>query len=370
MKTMIRDPANDYDIDDGVYFRKEDLVGGRGAEMTSLQARQMVRDAVDYGRFKQAPEVRSNCVRVFYEAGYHVDLPVYRRVETSTIFGDDVRYELAASTGWKSSDARNVSDWYENERDRSADGQQLRRINRDLKKYARSRHSWRAGMLSGFGISVLLVERFRHSRSRGLRSLRDHGSDSRPTCLGSPGRAPGHDRRLHYGRVRRRAGAGLPRQAERRDRLVATAVPGRLHPRAKRSGAGTRSLPRPSSASGSRMSSAPRRERRRSLARGRSCRRPRLRRPRSAALAVAAMPETAFPLPWRQAALRLEARLRELTGRPPERLDSQVIATCYPCRPYVAGWRVSVTFTDGKVRRIDVVATGGSSDFPGPDRPG
>ena len=55
MKTMIQDSDNDYDIDDGVYFRKEDLVGKRGAEMTSLQARQMVRDAVDDGKFKKAP---------------------------------------------------------------------------------------------------------------------------------------------------------------------------------------------------------------------------------------------------------------------------------------------------------------------------
>ena len=165
MKTMIRDPSNDYDIDDGVYFRKEDLVGERGAEMTSLQTRQMVRDAVDDGKFKQAPEVRSNCVRVLYEAGYHVDLPVYRRVVTKTIFGEDVHYELAASSGWKRSDARDVSGWYEDERARSADGQQLRRINRYLKKYARSRRSWRAGILSGFGISVLVVERFRrHER--------------------------------------------------------------------------------------------------------------------------------------------------------------------------------------------------------------
>ena len=162
MKTMIRDPDNDYDIDDGVYFDEEDLVGERGAEMTSLQARQMVRDAVDDGKFKQAPEVRSNCVRVLYEAGYHVDLPVYRRVVTTTIFGEDIHYELAASSGWKRSDARDVSDWYEDERAQSADGQQLRRINRDLKKYARSRNSWRAGILSGFGISVLVVERFRH----------------------------------------------------------------------------------------------------------------------------------------------------------------------------------------------------------------
>ena len=77
MKTMVRDPDHDYDIDDGVYFRKEDLVGDRGAEMTSLQARQMVRDAVDDGKFKRSPEVRANCVRVFYEKGYHVDLPVF-----------------------------------------------------------------------------------------------------------------------------------------------------------------------------------------------------------------------------------------------------------------------------------------------------
>lgn len=161
MKTMVRDPDNDYDIDDGVYFRNEDLVGDRGTEMTSLQARQMVRDAVDDGKFKRAPEVRSNCVRVFYEKGYHVDLPVYRRVVTSTVFGDEIHYELAASSGWKRSDARDVSDWYEVERAKSADGLQLRRINRDLKKYARSRFSWRGGILSGFGISVLTTERFR-----------------------------------------------------------------------------------------------------------------------------------------------------------------------------------------------------------------
>ncbi len=163
MKTMVQDPDNDYDIDDGVYFRKEDLVGPRGAEMTSLQARQMVRDAVDDGRFKQAPEVRSNCVRVFYKAGYHVDLPVYRRVVTSTVSGDKVHYELAASSGWKRSDARNVTDWYEDERAKSADGRQLRRINRALKKYARSRHSWHDGILRGFGISVLVTECFGHN---------------------------------------------------------------------------------------------------------------------------------------------------------------------------------------------------------------
>lgn len=161
MKTMVQDPDNDYDIDDGVYFDKEDLVGPRGAELSSLQARQLVRDAVDDGDFKQAPEVRSNCVRVLYQAGYHVDLPVYRRVVTSGFFGEEVHNELASSSGWKRSDARHVSDWYEEKRGESPDGHLLLRINRDLKKFAKSRESWRAGILSGFGISVLVVECFK-----------------------------------------------------------------------------------------------------------------------------------------------------------------------------------------------------------------
>ena len=161
MKTMVQAPDNDYDIDDGVYFDKDDLVGERGAEMTSLQARQMVRNAVDDGSFKQDPEVRSNCVRVFYQEGYHVDQPVYRRVVTPGFFGEDVHNELASSSGWKRSDARHVSEWYEEKRRESADGHLLLRINRELKKYARSRQSWRAGILSGFGISVLVVECFK-----------------------------------------------------------------------------------------------------------------------------------------------------------------------------------------------------------------
>lgn len=163
MKTMVSDPDNDYDIDDGVYFDIEVLVGDRGGEMTSLQARQMVCDAVNDGSFSKAPDVRRNCVRVYYKAGYHVDLPVYRRTVTSNFFGEEVYNELASGGGWKRSDARDVTAWYEEARARSFDGQQLLRLNRILKKFARSRASWRDGILSGFGITALLVECYRHN---------------------------------------------------------------------------------------------------------------------------------------------------------------------------------------------------------------
>ncbi|MFZ5682441.1 MAG: ThiF family adenylyltransferase [Pseudomonadota bacterium] len=69
------------------------------------------------------------------------------------------------------------------------------------------------------------------------------------------------------------------------------------------------------------------------------------------------MPEKVLPLHWRQAALRLEATLRELTGQAPERLDRATIEICYPSRRWVAAWRVSVVFSDGVTRGIDVVAT-------------
>ena len=77
-----------------------------------------------------------------------------------------------------------------------------------------------------------------------------------------------------------------------------------------------------------------------------------------------ALPETALPLRWRQAALQLEARLRKRTDQAPERLDAWVIESCYPRRRYVAGWRVGVTFSDDVMRRIDVVATAGFPSVP------
>jgi hypothetical protein len=177
MKTMTQHHAKDYDIDDGVYFDKEALVGERGGELSALQARQMVRDALDDGSFKTPPEVRKNCVRVYYEAGFHVDVPVYRRVTTRNAFGQEVRHYELASTDWKRSDARDVTEWFETENTTqspdSDNGRQLRRIVRQIKKYAGSRESWRGAILSGFGITKLVTECFRGNRDREDRALYD-----------------------------------------------------------------------------------------------------------------------------------------------------------------------------------------------------
>lgn len=174
MRTMVQDANNDYDIDDGVYFTKESLAGPRGGDKPALDARDMVRDAVDSGKFKRPPEVRKNCVRVYYEKGYHVDLPVYREVSDED---GQSHFELA-SADWIVSDPQSVTEWL-----RRADKQQspddgdgvgqLRRIVRMLKAFARSRKSWKDSIASGFMITVLVVERYSAAKGREDRALYD-----------------------------------------------------------------------------------------------------------------------------------------------------------------------------------------------------
>src|SRR6185369_14495432 len=55
MKTMTQHPEKDYDIDDGIYFDKDLLKKGDGTDRSALEARQMVRDAVDDGSFNKKP---------------------------------------------------------------------------------------------------------------------------------------------------------------------------------------------------------------------------------------------------------------------------------------------------------------------------
>ena len=162
-RTMVQQPDKDYDIDDGVYFWKDDLEGPRGGDMTALDAKKTVRSALEYSGFKTPPEVRTNCVRVYYDAGYHVDVPVYRKMKTKDPWTDEdkTHYELASSD-WKESDPAEVTRWFRDENIRQSpdttDGRQLRRLTRLCKAFARSRESWRPRIATGFMITTLIVK--------------------------------------------------------------------------------------------------------------------------------------------------------------------------------------------------------------------
>lgn len=177
MKTMIQHPDNAYDVDDGVYFDAADLKGPRGAELSALDVRNMIRDAVDDGSFKTKPQVREKCVRIRYDAGYHVDIPAYRRKTTNLWSGAEEEYFELASAEWKRSDARDVTKWFEDENTTQSpsqeNGGQLRRITRLLKKFTTSRSSWQGRVAKGFTVTKLVTECFKPNSSREDQSLYD-----------------------------------------------------------------------------------------------------------------------------------------------------------------------------------------------------
>jgi len=163
MGTVIQEPKDAYDIDDGVVFTAKSLIGPRGAPKTALDARKMVCDAVDDGSFKTDPEIKTNCVRVYYDDGPHVDIPVYQ--STTDWIGDD-KYELA-SVDWKDSDPEGVNRWFrEWVKAKKAGGMEYsRELIRLLKSICKNRPSYTT-LPSGFDLTVLVQECYQLSDGR------------------------------------------------------------------------------------------------------------------------------------------------------------------------------------------------------------
>lgn len=169
MNTINQHPENDYDIDVGIIFDKDDLKGSKGGDMSALDARKMVCDAMQDEKFNKPPTVLKNCVRVYYEEGHHVDMPVYRRYEDEE--GNEVQ-ELASNV-WKESDPEAITSWFNDavieQSPDTTNGRQMRRITRLVKKWCNSRDSW--NMPSGFMLSVLVDEKYKDNDGRDDDSL-------------------------------------------------------------------------------------------------------------------------------------------------------------------------------------------------------
>lgn len=161
MKTVVQAENNHIDLDDGLYFHATDLKGRNGGDLSPRAVKEKVLAAVTDGRFTRKPEILTNCVRVYYNEGYNIDVPVYREVTTTNWAGNpETHYELASSE-WKKSDPRAVTEWFNREvTEQSPDttnGRQLRRLVRLMKDFVDSRSSWVEKMPSGFILSTLLL---------------------------------------------------------------------------------------------------------------------------------------------------------------------------------------------------------------------
>jgi hypothetical protein len=167
MKTMTQHLAKDYDIDDGVYFSKEVLVGDRGAEMSALQARQMVRDALDDGELRQGfLRDRISCRCPGLSPRHHSgrprqgDLPPRACQQRVGALGRPRRDGVVRDRG------RQQEPGY---RQRAA----VAPHRPPDQEIPRSREGWKGQILSGFGITKLVTECFRGDASREDKALYD-----------------------------------------------------------------------------------------------------------------------------------------------------------------------------------------------------
>lgn len=171
IRTTVQEKDSDYDIDDGVWFYKEDLVTELlfiPIDMSAQEVQEMVRDALKDPWFNKQPEVHNNCVRVFYNEGYHVDIPCYRLRDEGK---PTERQELAAADNkWILSDPTEINIWFEEKvqdlnRAQAESGGQFRRMIRLLKRFARSRgDKW--DMPNGLKLTMLVEECFKASVGR------------------------------------------------------------------------------------------------------------------------------------------------------------------------------------------------------------
>ncbi|NSZ52982.1 hypothetical protein G6K96_08440 [Agrobacterium vitis] len=178
MHTLNQDPGgeNDFDIDVGLMFKKDDLPAD------PLAARQRVADALAKRctNFTQEPTAKKNAVRIAYIDGYHIDFAVYRTYTDN--FG--ILQTEHASTSWKPRDPMAINNWFAKcvtEKSPKSlptlgfypkvkDGQ-FRRIVRFLKWFSRSRSSW--SLPGGLIISALVAEVYVSNDTRDDRALYD-----------------------------------------------------------------------------------------------------------------------------------------------------------------------------------------------------
>lgn len=202
MRTMVQDAENDYDIDDGAYFKQADLVDPDEKELTPLAARERVCDALQQDeRLKHPASVKNNCVRQDYPEGYHIDVPVYRIITTKDANGDvEEYYELASGNEWVKSDARAVTAWFNDKvgllNAGESDGSQMRRITKLTKKFAR-RNAWKNNTTSGICVTKLVVDHFMTCEDRDDKALRQTWVSIKETLDDSTEiRHPVHDKNL------------------------------------------------------------------------------------------------------------------------------------------------------------------------------
>lgn len=149
MSTIIRNENKDYDIDVAVIFDKNNIEDIGPNAIQNIIIDSLKRKCTN---MKKDPYSKTNCVRIEYMDGYHIDLAIYRRYKS---YNDEYVYEHAGSE-WKERNPYSINNWFGEEI--STIGDNLRKVVRLSKYFCNSRENW--NMPGGLIQTVLCDENF------------------------------------------------------------------------------------------------------------------------------------------------------------------------------------------------------------------
>jgi hypothetical protein len=135
MHTTVQNDSNDYDIDVAIIFDKDNLNGIGPGVIKNVIVDSLKRKCTG---FSKQPYKKTNCVRIEYTDGYHVDFAIYQRFKENEN-DTDYKYEHAGYY-WTSRNPAAINNWFS---ERIAEnGQILRKVIRLSKMFCKSRESW------------------------------------------------------------------------------------------------------------------------------------------------------------------------------------------------------------------------------------
>ncbi len=146
MSTVVQNDSNDYDIDVAIIFEEDDIGADTGTTTIKHVIAKVLKKKCT--NFKKDPEALTNCVRIEYADGYHVDFAVYKKNEDNTYYH--------AGSSWQERDPMAINDWFCDAV--KTKGDKLRSVVRLSKMFCKSRSSWQ--MPGGLIQSVLCNECF------------------------------------------------------------------------------------------------------------------------------------------------------------------------------------------------------------------
>ena len=146
MSTVVQNDKKDYDIDVAIIFNEDNI----GEDTGTTTIKHIVANALKEKctNFKRAPEALTNCVRIEYADGYHVDFAIYKKRDDGTYFH--------AGSSWQERNPMAINNWFSDAV--KIKGDKLRSVIRLSKMFCKSRSSWQ--MPGGLIQSVLCNECF------------------------------------------------------------------------------------------------------------------------------------------------------------------------------------------------------------------